>query len=74
MSPLEILRFPYSLAFSGKELMGHFEAGSGLYCQNDEVSPSVHRTVTRSGRQIPPTVTTQQAASVVTAPHLTQRG
>ena len=24
MSPLEILRFPYSVAFSGKELMGHF--------------------------------------------------
>ena len=41
-SPLEIPRFPVSRAFSHKELMGRFDAWSGLYCQNDEVSPSVH--------------------------------
>ena len=41
-SPLEILRFPLTVAFSHKELMGHFDAGPGVYCQNDEVSPVVH--------------------------------
>ena len=39
ISPLEILRFPFLLAFSCKELMGHFGRVSEVYCQNDEVSP-----------------------------------
>ena len=30
-SPLEILRFPFSRAFSHKELMGHFDGCAGLY-------------------------------------------
>ena len=38
-SPLEILRFPYFVAFSHKELMGLFKAHADVYCQNDEVSP-----------------------------------
>ena len=42
MSPLDFLRFPFSPAFSCKELMGHFDAQVEVYCQNDEVSPSVH--------------------------------
>ena len=37
-SALGILRFTFSVAFSHKELMGHFEVYLGLYCQNDEVS------------------------------------
>ena len=41
-SPLEILRFPFSPAFSCKELMGRFDPRTGVYCQNDEVSPGVH--------------------------------
>ena len=38
-SPLEILGFPYSGAFSHKELMGLFDPVDHVYCQNDEVSP-----------------------------------
>ena len=38
-SPLEIPRFPFWLAFSCKELMGHFDPWTIVYCQNDEVSP-----------------------------------
>ena len=38
-SPLDFLGIPFLPAFSHKELMGHFEAHSGLYRQNDEVSP-----------------------------------
>ena len=53
-SPLDFLRFPFSVAFSGKELMGHFDAQRVHCCQNDEVSPDVHIPCTRSGRQIPP--------------------
>ena len=49
-SPLEILRFPFSLAFSGKELMGLFWPGVRFYVQNDEVSPDVHTPVPRSVR------------------------
>ena len=41
-SPLQFLRFPYSLAFSPKELMGHFDPYLEVQCQNDEVSPTVH--------------------------------
>ena len=41
-SPLDFLRFPLFPAFSGKELMGHFDPCTKVYCQNDEVSPSVH--------------------------------
>ena len=44
-SPLDFLRIPFSPAFSPKELMGHFRPYSGLYCQNDEVSPDVHTSV-----------------------------
>ena len=41
-SPLGILRFLIFAAFSHKELMGHFDASRVVYCQTDEVSPSVH--------------------------------
>ena len=41
-SPLDFPRFPYSTAFSHKELMGCFRPNGGVYCQNDEVSPDVH--------------------------------
>ena len=57
-SPLDFLGFTFSAAFSHKELMGHFDARVGLYCQNDEVStkctPPYTTDVTRKGRQIPP--------------------
>ena len=38
-SALDFLGFPYSTAFSHKELMGHFRPYTHVYCQNDEVSP-----------------------------------
>ena len=38
-SPLDFLGFPYSSAFSHKELMVPFWPKVGLLCQNDEVSP-----------------------------------
>ena len=61
-SPLEILRFPVSRAFSPKELMGHFDPYLGLYGQNDEVSlDGTHMCSTRKGRMIPPR-SPQQAA------------
>ena len=53
-SPLEILRFPYSAAFSPKELMGHFRPYPGHYCQNDEVSTVCTPWFsTRNGRRYP---------------------
>ena len=51
-SPLEILRFPISPAFSHKELMGQFWPYLGHYCQNDEVSPMCTCTVDGVGSQI----------------------
>ena len=61
-SPLEFLRFPFSTAFSHKELMAFFDPYVHVYCQNDEVSPDVHTcTRTRKGRMIPPQ-SPQQAA------------
>ena len=39
-SPLEILRIPFSVAFSHKELMAYFSRGSGFIVKNDEVSTS----------------------------------
>ena len=73
MSPLEILRFTISPAFSHKELMGHFEASLGLYCQNDEVSLDVHGRVRERVARYP-TDPPQQAAPGGSAPHLAQRG
>ena len=69
-SPLEILRFPLSGAFSHKELMGYFDHYLGLYCQNDEVSPMCTPWFrVAKGSQIPPRV---PAASCFwgPAPHL----
>ena len=73
-SPLDFLRFPFSPAFSGKELMGLFWPRGIVYCQNDEVSLDVHTMLHAKWSSDTPTVMTQQAASVMTAPHLTQRG
>ena len=61
-SALEILGFPISLAFSHKELMGHFNPWVGLYCQNDEVSPNVHHWSSRERGVRYPHMSTQQAA------------
>ena len=36
---LIFLIFPFSPAFSHKELIAHFRPDLGLSCQNDEVSP-----------------------------------
>ena len=53
-SPLEILGFPFSLAFSPKELMDHFDAYSGIYVKMTKCRPVVHTPdVTRKGRRYP---------------------
>ena len=71
-SPLEILRFPFSIAFSHKELMGYFEATRGLIVKMTKCRLDVH-TRARRGRQIPPR-TTPASWLLWSAPHLTQRG
>ena len=73
MSPLEFLRFPFSRAFSHKELMGLFCTHGQVYCQNDEVSPKCTPDVTRSVRQIPPHGHAA-SRSCDRAPHLARRG
>ena len=55
-SPLEILRFLISAAFSHKELMGRFDPWSEVHGQNDEVSPvCTHPCMPRRGRNTPST-------------------
>ena len=56
-SPLDFLRFRFSLAFSHKELMVPFLTYAGVYCQNDEVSPKCHPYVTREVVADTPTIT-----------------
>ena len=51
-----------------------FMPGVGLYCQNDEVSRVCTQTCHAKGSSDTPTDMTQQAAPVMSAPHLTQRG
>ena len=53
-SALEILRFPFSAAFSHKELMGRFDATSDIIVKMTKCRQNVHGMYTRSGRQIPP--------------------
>ena len=70
MSPLEILRFPFWLAFSHKELMGRFDANSGLSVKMTKCRQCAHpRYRHAKGSQIPPL---SRAASCLcgTAPHL----
>ena len=59
-SPLGFLGFPYSAAFSHKELMGHFGPYLRVYCQNDEVSTMC----TPRGRSDTPTVDGSKLPSV----------
>ena len=44
-SPLEFLRFPYSRAFSHKELLGHFDPHSGYSVKMTKCRPDVHLNV-----------------------------
>ena len=62
-SPLEILRFPFSLSFSHKELMVLFDGWSGFIVKMTKCRRMYTWVYTRKGRQIPPRCT-QQAASV----------
>ena len=62
-SPLEILRFPFSRAFSHKELLGHFGPYLEVYCQNDEVSPDCTPDVPAKWTARYPHRPRQQAAS-----------
>ena len=59
-SPLEILGFPLSPAFSHKELLGHFDASRVFIVKMTKCRPSVHprdlRNMTRRGRSDTPTV------------------
>ena len=72
-SALGILRFPFSSAFSHKELLGHFDASTGIIVKTTKCRPDVHTPyppdVTRSERQIPPRCTTASCL-LCTAPHL----
>ena len=65
-SPLEIPGFPILVAFSHKELMGLFDAPTGVYCQNDEVSTGCTRA--RRGRRYP------LPAHCAVIPHLLSAG
>ena len=67
-SPLEILRFLFSPAFSHKELMVPFHRGSGINCQNDEVSLECTHPVTREV-----VVRYPLGQHCCPIPHLTQR-
>ena len=71
-SPLDFLGFPFSTAFSHKELMGRFGPYYGLYCQNDEVSPVCTRTCTRE-RVVRYPHRSRSKLLLGPAPHLTQR-
>ena len=53
-SPLGILGFPFYLAFSHKELMGHFDPESRFIVKMMKCRQYVHPCNTRKGRQIPP--------------------
>ena len=57
-SPLEILRIPYSAAFSHKELMGHFDPGTGIIVKMTKCRPDVRTMSPQMSRevvvQIPP--------------------
>ena len=72
-SPLGIPRIRNSLAFSHKELMGLFRRGTDFYVKMTKCRPDVHTDVHAKGSSDTPTMSTQQAASVDIAPHLTQR-
>ena len=76
-SPLDILRIPYSPAFSHKELMGRFlTVPSTLWSKRRSVArcaPLYSTDVTRNGRQIPPLPTTA-SCPLSAAPHLARRG
>ena len=63
-SPLDFLRFPHSGAFSHKELMGHFDPLTEVYCQNDEVSPDVHTPVHAKWTSDTPTSHASKLATV----------
>ena len=71
-SALKILGFPFSLAFSHKELIGLFWPDPGVYVKTTKCRQNVHH-CTRRGRTIPPRC---HAASCPcdTAPHCAQRG
>ena len=71
-SPLGILRFPFSVAFSPKELMVPFMTQGMEKCQNDEVSPECAHPATREVVVRYPHGHDSKL-SLVTAPHLTQR-
>ena len=53
--------------------MGHFDRGSGLYCQNDEVSPVGTRKMSRE-RVVRYPPGHRSKLLLVSRPHLTQRG
>ena len=62
-SPLKILRFPFSVAFSPKELMGHSDASVDFIVKTTKCRPVAHPVMSREvGAQIPPQ-SPQQAAS-----------
>ena len=61
MSPLEFLRFPLWRAFSGKELMGHFDHGTEVYVKMTKCRQDVHTHV-REGVDRYPHGHAQQAA------------
>ena len=71
-SPLNILRFPFSLAFSHKELLVPFLTRRHVYCQNDEVSPGCTHHVTRERVVNTPTGHVSKLTPV-TSSSLTQR-
>ena len=70
ISPLEILGFPYSAAFSPKELMAHFDPYLRLSVKMTKCRQCVHPPVTRKGRVRYPH-TSRSKLLLGRAPHLT---
>ena len=66
-SPLGFLRFPFSLAFSGKELLGHFDPYPEIYVKMTKCRRMCTPPCTRSVRSDTPTVS---AASCLWTPLL----
>ena len=68
-SPLGFLRFPYCVAFSHKELMGHFDRATDLFVKMTKCRPYVHpMCMPRRGRRYPHDLRSKLLLEV--APHL----
>ena len=71
-SPLEILRFPFPVAFSRKELMGHFDPHGYIIVKMTKCHPDVHTMSREVVARYPPVPASKLAPGDLL--HLAQRG